>query len=254
MGMFLRLLRLTLRPAFVGLMCEFYTGRVMPALRDVSGCRFAGLLQSRAHPTEVVSMTIWDSPAAAEAYSGSPVFAGLVEAIRRGLADAAEWKVRLTEELQLEVDRERLEPAVTGYVLASDNCLGPAMDVPAGRSYLRLVALKVAAGRMAEIRQIYRWEIIPTLLATPGCRCACLLDSIADEREVVSVTVWDSREDADRYERSGQFTALMDRLRPALTGLYRWKLSLERESAVRISTSEDAAVDGYALVVGERFD
>jgi len=62
MGLFLRMLKLKLHPEFVGLMREFYTGRVLPALRDVPGCRFGGLLQSRIQPTEVVSMTIWDSP------------------------------------------------------------------------------------------------------------------------------------------------------------------------------------------------
>ena len=252
MGLFLRMLKLKLHPEFVGLMREFYTGRVLPALRDVSGCRFGGLLQSRIQPTEVVSMTIWDSPEQAEAYSGSPLYAGLVEAIRRGLADAAEWKVRLTGDLQLEVDREHREPVVKGYVLAADGCLNPAMNAQPGRSYLRIVALRVAPGRLAESRNIYQGEILPVLLATPGCRCACLLDSMADEGEVISVTVWDSLEDADRYEGSGQFETLMDRLGPALTGLFRWKIALERESAVQVRTSDDAAVTGYALVAAER--
>jgi len=67
------------------------------------------------------------------------------------------------------------------------------------------------------------------------------------------VTVWDSLEDADRYEGSGQFETLMDRLGPALTGLFRWKIALERESAVQVRTSDDAAVTGYALVAAERF-
>jgi len=253
MGLFLRMLNLKLHPEFVGLMREFYTGRVLPALRDVPGCRFGGLLQSRAHPTEVVSMTIWDSPEQAETYSGSPLYAGLVEAVRRGLADAAEWKVRLTDELQLEVGGEHREPVVKGYVLTVDGCLNPAMDAQPGRSYLRIVALKVAPDRLAESRNIYQWEILPVLLAMPGCRCACLMDSMTDDGDVISVTVWNSPEDADRYERSGQFEALMDRLGPALTGLFRWKIALERESEVQVHTSDDAAVTGYALVAAERF-
>ena len=64
----------------------------------------------------------------------------------------------------------------------------------------------------------YRDEIEGVLERQKGHRFHYLLESVDDATEGVFVTAWDSREDAEAYERSGAYEELADKFGHFYTG------------------------------------
>jgi hypothetical protein len=115
---------------------------------------------------------------------------------------------------------------------------------------------------MQEFRAIYDGEIVPALLRTRGCRQCFVTDSMREEGEALSVTIWDSLEDAQRYEAGGEFTRLLEKLRHTLSGLYQWKMGIDDGSNVPLAgaiapkksvTSEDLSINAYNIVAAKAF-
>ena len=66
-------------------------------------------------------------------------------------------------------------------------------------------------------------------------------------------TMWESKEDADDYEKSGRFDELTEKLKHTFAELYQWKMTLEKEGVRQAVTSEDLAVKYYSIVTGKSF-
>jgi quinol monooxygenase YgiN len=95
--------------------------------------------------------------------------------------------------------------------------------------YLRLVQTRVDHQHLGELEARYADEIVPALRTTPGCLHAGLWQSVSREDQVVSLTLWESREHAEAYERSGVFARLLDRARPLFSEVGEWKLQLSED-------------------------
>ena len=67
---------------------------------------------------------------------------------------------------------------------------------------MRLVQAKYKPDSLSKIRQIYNESIIPRLQTMPGCLCVCLIKSELQTDEGISLTLWDSKEQAEDYEKS----------------------------------------------------
>jgi heme-degrading monooxygenase HmoA len=67
----------------------------------------------------------------------------------------------------------------------------------------------------------YRDEIAGVLARQRGHRFHYLLESVDDATEGVFVTAWDSREDAEAYERSSAYEELADKFTYFHTGAAR---------------------------------
>jgi heme-degrading monooxygenase HmoA len=106
---------------------------------------------------------------------------------------------------------------------------------------------------MDEFKKLYADIIIPTLKKTPGCQYAYLTESMQEENQIISLTIWDSKEDADRYEKSGRFKELVEKVKHTFSELYQWKMALEKETGKKAKTSEDLEVSRYSVVTGKSF-
>ncbi|MFQ5584099.1 MAG: antibiotic biosynthesis monooxygenase family protein, partial [Calditrichia bacterium] len=120
--------------------------------------------------------------------------------------------------------------------------------------YVRIVSAKIQPGKMEEFRNLYSTEIIPALRETPGCRYAFLTENLQEENEIISVTIWDSKEDAQYYEESGRFEELTKKVAHTLSSLYQWKMALQKKTGERVKTSDDLKVTHYNVVTGKKFD
>jgi heme-degrading monooxygenase HmoA len=119
--------------------------------------------------------------------------------------------------------------------------------------YLRIVSVRVQPKKMNELRAVYAGEIIPALLSTTGCRYAYLTEGIEETDEAISVTIWNSKEDADSYEREGGFSELLSKVRHTFLEVYQWKMALRREFNGEVVSSGDYDIEGYSIVSGRRF-
>lgn len=75
-----------------------YSNEVLPALRDVKGCRYAFLTECGNGNNEVLSITIWDSEQAASEYESSGLFDHLTEKLSGALSDLFQWKMDLEKD------------------------------------------------------------------------------------------------------------------------------------------------------------
>jgi len=251
--MYMRLVQVRVKPDSLPDLRRNYLEKVIPALHDVKGCLFANLIQSDRHPEECISMTLWDDRGRAEMYEKSGKFKELLRESLPFLADSSEWKIQLSEDLTLQYEPVPEEPVVKSYeVAAAEDSHPPAQGRP-GSMFVRIVSPQVREEKIDEFIQIYREEVLPALRKVKGCRYACLTENVQDMTQVISVTIWDSKEDADEYERGGLFEALKERLEHTFAGVYQWKMQLEKDTGGHVVTSEEITVGGYKIVAGKGF-
>jgi heme-degrading monooxygenase HmoA len=133
----------------------------------------------------------------------------------------------------------------------ADKSLAATQEV--GALYVRIVSVRLKPGTMGKFRRLYSSEILPILHAVNGCRYAFLTEGIEEHNEVISVTVWDSKEAADVYESTGLFRKLTRKVQHTFSELYQWKMTMERSPGAQVTTSEDLTIGGYNLVSGKTF-
>lgn len=228
-----------------------YERAIVPALRTTEGCLSASLLQRKADPLECISMTVWRSADDVRRYERSGRFQELIDIVRPYFADATEWKLELDADLTVQYEPVSNDPVVQQFAVAAEGEHPSAHHMTP--DYIRIVSHRIRAGSSAEFRRIYEHGILPALRTQEGCRKAYLVEDPSDATKMLSVTAWTSKRDADRYEQSGLFSILLSKLEPTLTDLYQWKMNVGTGSQSRVSTSDDVAVDGYALLVGDDF-
>jgi heme-degrading monooxygenase HmoA len=252
--MFMRLVQFKIKTDQLSGLRQEYETVVVPALGDIDGCRFAGLIHSARNPDECMSLTLWNTPDHIEAYERSGKYAELLKGLEPYFSDSSKWKIQLSEDSTLEYAPVPEEPVVHA------NPIGAAMDnnapgqLPRDTMYLRIVYITIKPGMLDEFRTIYNEEIIPTLRSVQGCRIAYLTESIENREQIYSVTIWDSQADAEKYETSGQFDELTGKIRHTFSELFQWKMELDKQVGGQTATSEDLTIESYAIVTGRNFD
>lgn len=92
--MFLRIVSAKLKPEKKDEFRELYVHKIIPALQATKGCRHAYLLMPDGDNTEAMSVTIWDSKAAAEEYEAGG-FSHLLDKVKHTFTDLFQWKMKL---------------------------------------------------------------------------------------------------------------------------------------------------------------
>jgi len=90
------------------------------------------------------------------------------------------------------------------------------------------------------------------LMATRGCRAVFLVENTKTQERALSVTIWDSEEDAIRYELSGGFDEQTAKVSEFFSGLYQWRLSASPSEDRRSISGKDLDVKGFQVVTGRR--
>jgi quinol monooxygenase YgiN len=251
--MYMRLVQMKVDPERSAPVQDYYDRTVIPALRSVPGCLFASLVMKEGRSGECLSLTLWNSAEEAETYSKSEVYQNFRQKLRPLLADSTEWKMQLSNDLTLEYVPVKEEPIVKSYAVEST----PEKLTTAGsirqQLYVRIVAPKIRPGKLEEFKRIYRGTVLPALKKVEGCLYAYITEGTGNPGDVLSVTIWDGHESAEKYESSGQFATLVDLLKTTFTDLYQWKMGLEKNLGEKVVTSEEMAVGHYQVISAESF-
>ena len=247
--MYMRIVNLKVKEGRMRDFARFYEDRVIPALQETGGCLYASLLRPSDDDWECISMTWWRSKEAAEEYDKGGRYDELLDESDPYLAEASEGRVQSSAKspeaistLQdPEVEAYPIEVAAVGEVV---DAVGP------HRFFVRIVSARVETGRFEELKKRYDEEVKPALMATKGCRAVFLVQNVNRRSRVLSVTLWDSEEDAIRYEISGAFDKLTARVSEFFSGLYQWKLSLSPTDDSDTVTGKHLDVRGFQVVMG----
>ena len=251
--MHMRLVQMEITKGALSPLREFYAKRIIPALQDVMGCRYAGLTHSVHHEDQCISLTLWDSQEDAQAYEKKGVFQALMQEVHPYLSESSEFKIQLSENLTLEYVPVPNEPVVRGFPIAERSDIPGSAHKHSSAMWLRIVSMKILPGKLDEFNRLYAEHAIPALQKAKGCRYVYLLESDERSHEVLSVTSWDSKQDAEAFENSGLFEQLLETQKHTLSGLYQWKRSLGKEQAGHSATSEDVVVEHYTVLTEKSF-
>lgn len=243
--MFVRFVRLEIREHRLGDFREFYSGRIVPALAEVDGCLFTSLLEPTREGGETLSVTLWTSQPAAEAYEASGLYDELLDECDEFLAPK---KGSMTGDEVGPISAASLpDPAIDAFTLGDDDAFAPA--APTHPLFVRMVSMKVEPERLAELRRRYEQRVGPAMRATAGCREAFLLVGHGEHPRALSVTFWDREEDAVRYELSGAFDHLIEVLKECLSDAEQWRLAVAADGQ---ATRRDLDVRRYRIVTARR--
>ena len=251
--MFMRFLQVKIKTDYIVQFRNFYENTVLTELQKISGCLFAGLIKSGPEENEFASLTFWETQEQAENYENSDVFQNLIELAKPFLSESAEWKIQLSDKMELEYAPVTEEPVIKKYSVADTGDDSEKINTKNPQMYIRIVSMKIQDGKLNEFKELYHNKIIPALKSTQGCRHVFLTQSVQEKDEFISITIWDSKKDADAYEASGKFAELVSKLEETFSQFYLWKMYLEKDYSAKVKTSEDIKVDKYSLVTGKSF-
>ncbi|HTY38231.1 MAG TPA: antibiotic biosynthesis monooxygenase [Bacteroidota bacterium] len=251
--MFMRMVQVKVRPEEADQMIGVYSDSIIPALQKTPGCMYASLIRSSQNSSEAISMTLWDSIEHAEAYEHGGLFQQLMGQIAPYLSDSSEWKIQLSKDFTWEYIPTHEEPVVKSYKVTTSFPAPPSAGIPSKPMYVRILSVRLKPGKLEEFASLYNAEILPMLQDVHGCRYAFLTEGVAEQNEILSVTIWDSKEAADTYEESGLFRKLTRKVEHTFSEIYQWKLSVEKRSSMQVASTEDMNISGYNLVSGKVF-
>jgi quinol monooxygenase YgiN len=250
--MFLRFVKVKIRPNKAGEFEQFYDEHVRPELQRTPGCLFAALMSSQSDVIEAVSMTIWDTRGDAERYERSGIYQSILDEARPFVLESDEWRMRLHDADAL-LDRVHAdEPAVTSYPIQTGDP-DHIPDVPhAQHYYLRIVSARVKPGLLYRMITAYEEQIVPVLTKVDGCHTAFLARGHADPQHVLSITLWDSAEKAEAYEKSGLFQEMYEKAKPMLSSFSEWKMALDPNQPDE-PEADDLDISGWQVVSSSEF-
>ncbi len=251
--MFMRFLQLNLNEDYIEEFKKFYESDVLTSLHNTDGCLFAGLIKSKPEESEFISLTFWQTRQQAEDYESSGAFTKLFEKAKAYLAESVEWKIHLTEDMELELGSEEKEPVIKKYIVKAQTETGDDFRMSESNMFIRILSLVIREDKIEEFKRLYSDIIMPSLKNTKGCRYIFLTESVSEKNEFISVTVWDSKEDADIYETGGKFQELTEKVKHTFSEFYLWKMSLEKKYGTRLKTSDDFKIEHYNIVTGKSF-
>ncbi|MEN8152871.1 MAG: antibiotic biosynthesis monooxygenase [Acidobacteriota bacterium] len=251
--MYMRFLQLNVRPEALELSRNYYRETVLPRLHAVKGCLFAHLIQDQVKKTELISMTLWEKKEDAEEYQNSPVFKQLMAEFSPYLDESNEWKIQLSDKMELEYKPVSEEPVIQSFPVFVQENLKLSVTSKSSPMYVRILSHKLQKGKLKEFEKLYKTEVIPALQKTEGCLYAYLMENLKDGEEVISVTIWENGQAAEEYEKSGTFNSLTDKIKHTFSRLYQWKMELSKEPERKAVTSDDTSLSKYTIVTGKRF-
>jgi quinol monooxygenase YgiN len=79
--------------------------------------------------------------------------------------------------------------------------------------YIRTINVKIQPDKLDEARKIYYDDIVPEVKSQKGNIDIFLMESLDRDGEVISFTSWESQEDADRYEGSGTYVQMVNKIK-----------------------------------------
>lgn len=114
--------------------------------------------------------------------------------------------------------------------------------------FMRMVQVKVKPESALQLPLLYSEKIVPALQETPGCLYASLIKSVSRPDEAISMTLWDTMEHAEAYEKGGLFQRLLNEVNPYLSDTSEWKVQLSKDFTLEYApVLEEPIVKSYRI-------
>lgn len=84
--------------------------------------------------------------------------------------------------------------------------------------HVRLTFIDIDPKNIKQVGEIYNSQIAPQVRECKGNKDVMLLEPTDLSGQIISITIWKTKEDADEYENSGTYRRLVDMLRDKFVG------------------------------------
>jgi heme-degrading monooxygenase HmoA len=78
---------------------------------------------------------------------------------------------------------------------------------------VRLTYISFLPQNLEEAKRIYRDQVVPVVKVQKGNLDCRLLEPMDKSDEYISMTTWETKDDADAYDRSGTYRDLVEKVR-----------------------------------------
>ena len=78
--------------------------------------------------------------------------------------------------------------------------------------FVRLISVNFLQGKLEEAKRIYHDELVPVVRQQKGNLDCRLLEPVDPADDYLSMTVWETRDDAYAYHTSGVYKDLIDKI------------------------------------------
>ena len=79
---------------------------------------------------------------------------------------------------------------------------------------VRLVSFAVSPDKVEAMKKFHNEEAVPVVRSQKGNLDCRLLEPVNKDDDYISMTTWDSRENADAYQNAGVYKKLVEKARP----------------------------------------
>jgi quinol monooxygenase YgiN len=248
--MHLRFVQVRIKSTDIQRLRTVYEQKIIPTMETIEGCLYVGLFHNTLHPDECISLSFWSNRDKIDAYEKSGVFGELLNASKPYFDESSEWQMKLSDDLTLTYTQVPQEAVVKDFTIASPDQNPIVYDKTL---FVRIVSHQVHSGMKEDFKRIYNNEVLPSLTNVSGCHSAYLTENPGNDGKLFSISIWATQADVDQYEQSGMFDTLLNKLKPALSGVYQWKMRLEHETGAQVVTTDDITVEGYSMITGKSF-
>lgn len=83
--------------------------------------------------------------------------------------------------------------------------------------YARMIQLTAKSGQAKDLSKVMQERALPILKQQPGFVDALALNSDTEPNQFVGISIWNSKEDADKY-LGGQARQILESIKPLLDG------------------------------------
>ena len=116
--------------------------------------------------------------------------------------------------------------------------------------YMRFLHLSVNPGVEKQFQQFYKTIVITELQTTPGCKLIGLIKSGNERGQFISLTIWETKTQAEQYEQGEVFQKLYAQVGEFLSESSEWKIQLSDKNVLEYKpASEEPVTKDYVVAV-----
>ncbi len=114
--------------------------------------------------------------------------------------------------------------------------------------FMRLLQLKIEPDSIEIFRRFYDNTVTSELQKVTGCLFANLIESSHVSSEFISMTLWDSQEHAESYEKKEVFQKLLQQAQPYFAESSEWRVELSKDLELQyVPVPEEPLISGYVV-------
>jgi quinol monooxygenase YgiN len=120
--------------------------------------------------------------------------------------------------------------------------------------FMRLLQIKISSEYIDAFSRFYDNVVLPELQKMDGCLFASLIQSTPQPEEFISITLWETKIEAESYEKSGHFKKLLEKIKPFIADSDELEINLSESLELEYKSESDVPIVTEYAVTAHKED